>query len=52
MKKLIAAILLTCTGLSLAACGQDCDICGSSGADTEVLGMHICDGCMGEMEGF
>lgn len=52
MKKLIAAILLACTALTLVACGHECSICGASGADREILGEYVCDDCYGILNMF
>ena len=48
MKKLIAAILLACTAITLVAC---CDVCNGFTTNSEILGAKICDDCMNDALG-
>ena len=47
MKKLIAAILLACTAITLVAC---CDVCGGFGGE-DYFGTKICDDCINDALG-
>ena len=47
MKKLIAAILLACTAITLVAC---CDVCGGFGGE-DYFGTKICDDCVNDALG-
>ena len=49
MKKIKFALLavLALATMMLTACGEECDVCGKSGADNEAYGVYVCDDCLG-----